>query len=257
MTEHLCVLCPARHRGEPNHYERAQACEPCRVWLGGLLRDIAELWAQLPIALQPGQGHGQRVSGSREAPLPLKVDVLDLTLPTRNGSRAPHARGVLGLDDDQTGHLSAGTILDTIARTWIGETWCRSDHLPVPTVPALLQWLSRWMGEACDAHPAVDEDAGDLIELRATLRAYVPRVVEDEQEPPAGKPERRLAPCPGCERLSLWWFPRDRKVHCDVDDCARVMTEEEYDDWAKRITHPANREWLTSLGDDVIDTPAR
>jgi hypothetical protein len=223
-TTHLCILCPQRHRGEPEHYERANACQPCRVWLDGLLRDVGDLWARLPEALPPVSGHGPRVSGSREAPIPLRVDVLDLGLRTRKGSRGPFVRGVLGLDDDQTGHLSAGTILDTITGAWIGETWCRATRLPVPTVPALAQWLRRWADDACDRHTAIDEDAADLRELRSTLRS----VLGDRSQ----RPEHMSAPCPGCDLLTLVRRPGEDLVECADDDCRRVLTGDEYASWS-------------------------
>lgn len=279
MTERLCIVCPVRGREKPNHYEHANVCDDCRTWLEALPGEIVRLWQRLgddqpvtdsrsyeitvafigplldgqqrpilhtgeyrwndPVAAHlPTLANGARiggdiVSGSREAPVPVNLDLIDLTLPARQGSRAPFARGVLGLDDCQTGHLSAGTILDTIARTWISEPWCKAGHLPVPTVPALGQWLTRWMSQACDRHPAIDEDARDLRELRGTLRAVL-----GDHDP---RPEHMGAPCPGCDLLTLIRRPGEDKVECANDDCRRVLTASEYEQWS-RMTVAAERE---------------
>jgi len=58
-------------------------CDVDRDWLDRVLGEIVELYALLPEQLAPGQAAGPRVSGSREAPLPLRVDPLDLTMPAR------------------------------------------------------------------------------------------------------------------------------------------------------------------------------
>jgi len=80
VTEHLCVIDQRRQ------YERAAVCNGCRTWLDRTLVEIVELYALLPANLLPGQAHGQRVSGSREAPLPLRVDPLDLMMPAATGA---------------------------------------------------------------------------------------------------------------------------------------------------------------------------
>ena len=70
-----CVICLRREA------ERPMVCLGDRSWLARTLVEIVELYALLPANLMPGQSQGQRVTGSREAPLPLRVDPLDLTMP--------------------------------------------------------------------------------------------------------------------------------------------------------------------------------
>jgi hypothetical protein len=230
MTEaRLCVVCPVR-RQTAVHYERAMVCQPCRIWLAETIADIAALYPQLREALEPGRGNSQRVTGSREMPLPLNVDVLDLTGPAREHVASDHARLWA---EDQTGHAAIAYQLDQWARDWISYDWCRSDHLPLPTVPELAAWLARHCDDACDHHGAVDDFAGEIRDLHGAMRAYIPRMVERDEPPPRGRPEPRTAPCRGCDLFSLWWWPSDERVRCD--NCEVVMTEDEYAAWAKLV----------------------
>lgn len=230
MTEaRLCAVCPVR-RQTAVHYERAQVCQPCRIWLAETVADLAVLYPQLHDALRPGRGNNQRVTGSREAPLPLNVDVLDLTGPARDHHASAEARRWA---EDQIGHPAIAYCLDQWARDWISHDWCRSDHLPLPTVADLVAWLGKWVNEACDHHPAVDDFAREIRDVQAAMRAYIPRVVQEGERPPRGRPEPLTAQCRGCDLVSLWWWPSDERVRCD--NCDVVMTEDEYADWARLV----------------------
>src|SRR5690348_15102502 len=117
-----CLLCMAR---EPLP-ELKPVCGPCRSRLSGQLRDIPILCEELrdppgaepandlvsvalPAALIAGQSSAPRVQGSREAPIPISVDRLDLLGPADE-------RTVHDQFGDQIGYQSAATILDS---------WCR------------------------------------------------------------------------------------------------------------------------------------
>lgn len=80
MTKLVCTIC-ARNLDSPG-----MACDSCRRRLDSTLVEIGNLHAELPDHLERGQTNGQRVSGSREAPLPLRVEPLDLSMPARAGS---------------------------------------------------------------------------------------------------------------------------------------------------------------------------
>lgn len=251
--ERLCTICAVRGR-TPVHYETAQVCEPDRVWLAETLTAIVDLTGQLANHTTPRRSGAQRVSGSREAPLPFVADVHDLAAAARPGSIGVRYRGTWAHhpngDPDQIGHLSVATELESWVTDWIA-TRGENEHLPLPLVPPLAGWLHDRLTWAADNHPAIDEFAATLLKLHGALRAYVPKEVGEDEEPPAGRPERRRAPCPGCENISLWWLPRDGKVHCDVEHCRRILTDDEYTEWARRVTHPANRTWLTELATDA------
>jgi hypothetical protein len=201
VSERQCVICQRRP------YERAQVCESCRTWLAGVPAQIVEAYALLPDAMLPATDGGQRVSGSREAPLPLAVDALDLTLPARAATvHDPHG--------DQHGHQPVATILDTWVRDWAGH---RREHLPEPTVAILAGWLRDRTEWACDQHPAVDEYADELRGLVRTLRIITgtARLVV-----------RLPTPCPDCDLLSL--IRQDGADHVECTQCRRLWTEDEY-----------------------------
>jgi len=177
--------------------DRLQVCPPCRQGLADDLRALVDAYAMLVVgeALEPAdirvvveddgtfdsptirdalglhagpvrqQAGGAPVSGSREAPIPINLDPVDLTLragpssiydPTGQGWR------------DQIGQVPVATMLDSWVRDWISYAWCPADHLPVPTVVTLVGWLDKRLEAACDQHPAIDDFAR---EIRATLHA--------------------------------------------------------------------------------------
>lgn len=151
-------------------YERAMVCTPCRDWLRHALADIVDYCVQLPAHIEPAVSGGPKVSGTREAQLPLVVDVLDLGMPARPATRALQARGLLGLDDDQIGTLSAATVLERIATTWADDL---GHHRPEPTVASLAGWLTDRVDWACDHHLAIDEDAEEIRGLWKDLQRAV------------------------------------------------------------------------------------
>ena len=83
--QHSCVVCQRRI---PN---RPLVCDGDRQGLDSMLREIPDLFARLDPS--PGAGGGPKVSGSREAPVPVSVDVVDLTSPARPGSVAVRMAG--------------------------------------------------------------------------------------------------------------------------------------------------------------------
>jgi len=220
--ERLCLLDP-RH-----HYQRAHVCDHCRTWLGELLADIATLYAQIPDALTHGTGSGgQRVSGSFEPPLPLRVDILDLTLPANQGARRLCARGYLGLDDDQVGTLSASTILDTWARDWL--TYDIPGHLPRPTVPILVAWLRVRVEDACNVHPGIDEFAGEMRDLRDALRRATGGATI--------RPQRcDGVPCRRCDLLTLVRLADGSgDIECANPECRAIMRPQDYATWVALV----------------------
>lgn len=161
-----------------------------------------------------------RVSGSREAPLPLRVDVLDLTMPARGGT-------VHDLHGDQIGHVAVASVLDQWVEDW-REHRDRGERRPEPpTVVVLVDWLGKRLGDACDDHPAIDEFAADVRRLCRVLRMVT-------GDGPA-RPERLPAPCPGCDLLAL---TRDHAgVRCRA--CGEDWTEGQYAEWVGRLVRDA------------------
>lgn len=171
MTEHLCVTCPVlRPADAPRIPDDGPVCNGDQRSLRTYLSEIPDLYAQLDAT--PGRSSAEKVSGSREAPLPLRVDPLDLTMPARQASAEVKYRGDwshLGGDPDQVGHLSVATELDFWVTDW--RAWRdRGEHPPDPTVSALTHWLLVRLDD-CWTHPAVVEFAGAVQRLVKMLRA--------------------------------------------------------------------------------------
>lgn len=175
-----------------------------------------------------GESRQPRVSGSAEPAAPAPLDALDLTLPARQATRSLFARGALGLDPDQVGTLSVATILDTWVRDWRDTLW--PDHsLPTPTVADLTVWLRNRVDDVCNQHPAVDEFAAEIRELRSALRGVLG---ETEAQPETDRYEG--ISCRRCDlRGVLMRRPGDTYIECG--NCGVLSTEEELADWAARL----------------------
>lgn len=174
-------------------------------------------------------GLDARVSGSKEAPIPVNLDRLDLTADVRPAQRALFARGVLGMDPDQVGTQSAATVLDGWVTVWRDALYPQ-ENLPVPTVPELVRWLSNRLPDACDRFLAIDEYAEGIRELRTSLR----RVLELNAAP---KERCEGVYCKGCDRLAL--YREDGLVTCNY--CGLHYSEGEYREWVGLLAGQARR----------------
>lgn len=208
----ICVVCQHRET------ERPMVCPGCRTWLDSTLRDIAELHAQLPTALIPATSGGEPVSGTREAPIPIALDPLDLTMPARTLALTEAGRRHR---DDQAGELSVASVLDSWVRDW--RSYLYRENAPRPTVERLARWLRDRLDWACDNHPGIDECAAELKTLRRRLLAVLGQL-------PA-TPQRVWVPCRNCDKLTLFRWPGDDRIRCEDDDCALVLYPDEYERW--------------------------
>jgi hypothetical protein len=232
MSSRLCVLptClqPGGHfddcdsdrcRGcRPRYVERGLVCNSDRAGLAETLTELVKLWGELTGLPPTGVGHqGQaaKVSGSREAPVPLNLDLLDLTAPARNGSV------IVPRDHDQTGHLALPTELDVWVRDW-RETRAMGEHPPAPTVVGLVGWLANRLDWACDHHDAIDEFAADIRRLRKAMRRmlHLDAVIRERCDGVA---------CKSCDRMAL--YRENGLVSCGY--CGLHYSEREYRDWVK------------------------
>lgn len=244
-----CLLCP-------RYPERPQVCDPCRLWLPTVLRDIIEGYVQLAepephaepvgilidddgtfdgpavyevLALTGGPirtgTRGAHVSGSRDAPVPVRLDLVDLTAPARlpNPARGPGHYPRSLWPEDQTGHQSVATRLDLWVRDWHSYPSCLGDHLPDATVPALGRWLIDRIGWACDEHPAVDEFAAEMHELRAVLRRA-------NGDGPVYPEPITAVPCSGCDTQAMF-RPVNSPYRAECGMCGKLYTDDEYQRW--------------------------
>lgn len=240
--ESECVLCGKR----PPRW--APACDLCRNRLARALWEIRDLHALLPAALAPGQGETQRISGSREAPLPLRVAALDLAAEARNGNVKDHLvpkvrawfnPGELDKDGfffggwhrelvtgedgkplltgahDQDGALPVAAVLDQWVRDW-------RDRLGVPLppaeVPALVSWLSVNLPWAIDNHGAIVDFNEEVTLLLYALRSLLNV---------SRKPIYLNEACPTCNTTSLRRDPGGGDVECG--NCHREWSHEQFE----------------------------
>lgn len=202
---YLCPVCTKRER-RPN----AMTCEHCPATITRNLREIRDLYPLLAAATTPGQGTaGPHVSGSREAPVPVLLHVVDLAAPADD-------RTVSDPYGDQTGAVSIASVLDGWVSDWIDHRR-KGEHQPLPTVPELARWLLVRVDDACDTHPAVDEFAREVFGLVCAVRVALQI---------SRRPESLHTPCPTCEMLSLKRAPGADHVECR--NCGRLWTEDEY-----------------------------
>jgi len=190
QPEPSCVVC---RRRDARH---GDVCGPCRTRIDEHLVELVERWAILPAALEPGRAGDddrERVSGSRERPLPGGEA---LNLVARGNV---HTRQTLKPTDpygpDQHGPVDPAEILWSWTRDWIlyrrkGETGPgRGDLVSIVT------WLRPRLEWACDRHPAIADfaaevsDAVDALRGILNVRRYVQRFKE---------------PCPRCDTKALY-----------------------------------------------------
>jgi hypothetical protein len=180
---------------------------------------VAEL---MPAGLVNGEPNGPRVSGSREASLPLSVDALDLSLRGRVISLTNVYEGQVG---EQIGHLPAASVLDAWVQNW-RQLRNRGERQPVPTVPVLVAWLTAHIDWACDYHTGIRGYHFEILDLITALRGVCGEL------PP--KPELCAGvPCPECDYMNVLYRSIDGSgdVECGNLDCRRVLTAEQYQDW--------------------------
>lgn len=207
-----CLVCQKRPPRRP------LVCHSDRRRMATWLRELPDLYAVLPSVVQPRQGTAERVAGSREAPIPIDPDVVDLLgnarqpEPTRQSRQHP---------EDHVGHLSVATTLDQWVRDWVDHR-DRGERLPPPTVASLSGWLLVRLEDACDDHLAIDEFAAELRRTVRTLRTALSLTRHVERLP---------APCPSCDTRGLY-----REVDPDqgasswveCGNCHRLWSEDEY-----------------------------
>lgn len=165
----LCVVCPVfRPAAKPRLPDFPPVCDGCRERVRSELSEIPDLYALIPGELEPTSTAGAKVSGTKAAPLPVRLDALNLLVGATGGD------GVIeDPDRDQVGAIPPVVVLDQWARDWIEYGWCRGEHLPPPTVASLASWMLVRLNDALDHHSAIDEFARELNKALRDIRAVV------------------------------------------------------------------------------------
>jgi len=138
------VTCPLCLRGDGLH-------ESCRARLDVRLDRLPGLYVLLGAALEPGSAAGDRVSGSREAPIPVRLEPLNLR--SRGGMAS--VLGSWERDWRETRGLSVPPSRTPDARSLAGI---------VMFLRVQLEW-------AIAEHPAVDEFAGEVHSITRSCYA--------------------------------------------------------------------------------------
>lgn len=210
-----CILCPVYHPdGEPRAPHDPPACNGCRERLDRDLVTIRDRWPGVHGALAPGGGTHEHVSGTRAAPLPVRLDALSLLGPGAAWTTLGEHR------QDQAGVVPPLVLLDTWCRDWL-STCDRRDQLPAVGVVAMVEWLRLGLDVAIEEHPAIDEFATDMARLARAIKSVVddgrvgenagrcPTVLRDET-----RCHSRLTVDPyvdqiQCPRCGVTWKRRD------------------------------------------------
>lgn len=185
-----------------------------------------------------GRSGAPRVAGTGERSLPIRVDPTDLLAAARPASLAVAVTGRYA--SDQIGHLAVATELEFWARDWADT---RRESCPYPTVPLLARWLLDRLDWACSTHPALDEFATKLRDLRGSLTAAAGRLE------PFPTPVDR--PCPSCRWWALSKAPGEDLIRCG--HCDRALSDDEYRDHLEAVIKtnwkpfPATRPVPTTL----------
>jgi hypothetical protein len=167
----------------------------------GQLRRCDPVAGLLPAGTIRARTHQPSVTGSREAPLPINVDAVDLTA-------APRAGAATGDPRDQVGYLSVATVLDGWAR-YVRNSIVPNFSLPRRDVTHLVRFLHNQLYAMVDELPgALPGLAGDLRGLCAALR----HILGDTDPPPQPLLGVRCRHCQTMSTLVPW--PDGRYVEC-------------------------------------------
>jgi hypothetical protein len=221
-------------------------CERCAGGAGGWLAELGTLLPQLPAALVPGSsGEGPRVSGSRDAPIPVRLAVLSLLGPAAGWDRRFDAATGLDPGDDRSGVMQHGA--EPVLSVLLG--WSRhvaeERHLTLPTegtlysmgrLLALRTFLARHHDWATRQWWA-DEYAADVHALWRTCRTVLGAW--------PSKPEHcDGVSCPRCDAMALYRLPGQDGRLCDqaAGGCGKWYDDDEWDRWCRLSAHFARVE---------------
>lgn len=163
------------------------------------------LWTLLP----PGQGAGDRVSGSRDKPIGIRADVHDLM-------------------QDMAGKLGAWADLVRFERRLAGPHLTLTRHAPAPPrnldavrVHTLAAWLLPHHEWLATGPAAVDygEEIRDLAHQTRRIAGLYP-----------ARPEiKHGVPCRHCDALALYIAPGSDWIECGA--CGNLLSQAEYTEW--------------------------
>jgi hypothetical protein len=194
MDTPLCAAPRCGGQRGPRQAESGQLiCASCTTRLRRDIEIIPTLERWLSHHVAPGAGGGAKVSGSRDAPIPVRLEVID---------HAAHMQHVL--------------------KAW---AWLIAEHrgLVYPeraNVSDLALWLVRHVGWAA-GQGWISDMCEELAGLRRTTHALAPWQVQVDE---------LLGPCLTCDLRALIQVAGETYIECDlrVGCCGSLWSSEEY-----------------------------
>lgn len=185
----------------------AGLCRWCAERLARELEELPNLVAEVEASTAAAGGNGERITGTRDAPVPVRVGAVSWI-----GSAPP---GAVETDwpEDQTGPTPIAALLGSWARLVAEE---RHVNQPVGRVGALVEFLRRhhdWI----TAQMWADDYAGEVHAAWQVGRSLA-GVRSDVFRLPV--------PCPTCSRTELVRQNGADRIECE--GCGRIWRESEY-----------------------------
>lgn len=229
------LLCVGNHGDEPPEAESGYLCLDCYKALRKQLEQLPAVAAWLEINIAAGgSGLRDKVTGSSEDPIPLRVDVTDLVGPVGSNPTAAMTRDEFDQLTWEALDQAGETSLFDEARSWAqlvkdetGATWTGDDrHTLIGAVTFLLAHL-HWIA----AQAWVDEFASVIARLHRDAQRVAPW---------RARLQRTDEPCSHCDVRALVIHLGEGFTRCEkhLGGCGRreKLTEYEY-----RILLPESR----------------
>lgn len=216
-TASAATGCVGRH-AEPPDATVGYLCGDCYKHLRSALMQLPAIAVWLEVNIAASGTAGEKVSGSREDPIPLRVDVTDLVGPVAPNPTAAFTRDVYDqLTPEANDQAGDPSVYDEL-RSWAAlveeeSAWTWDDRLTITATVAYLAAHTTWIA----AQLWVDEFADKIHDL--TRRAH--RVAPWREEI-----IRTTDPCPSCQVRAVVLHVARSVMVCEkrMGGCGRAET---------------------------------
>jgi len=197
--------------------------------------------------LERGGLNGERLTGSREAPIPVSVAVMVLLGHGHSCDEDCHTSKCFGPDGCPGHHDPDGADNLSLSIPGVLEGWVdivldqhpdRGLTGPESTIAGCAAWLGvrlDWITEQEWVNPM----SAEVDELISRANAAVPWL------PPIERQDYRPTPCNKCDKRALLWRYPYMECDRDIGGCGDLRTLKEHKDWTK--------EWIARWGKRAAD----